>query len=129
MRFATTGISMFHAEDALLIHLNTIFVPDAWPFKFNAPLIVWVEPAANSRTLLGVMHVKLLNVVLPDICEVPAPLNVTVPPLALNVPEFAQLPATFMLPLVEINVPLARVNPAEPTVMAGLATAPLIVPV
>ena len=84
--------------------LRTIRFPAA-PVKVRAPMIVWVVPAVNVICLPAVVEVKLKNEVEPDIVETPAPLKVTVPELWLKVPEFAQLPDTFMFPLGAVSVP------------------------
>ena len=50
------------------------------------------------------------------------PLKLTVPELAVNVPESDQFPATERMPEVEVNAPPERVKPPESVILAGVPT-------
>lgn len=91
-------------QPAVLVPVRVITLLVA-PDTVQVPETVVVVPSVNLTVLVVVLDagmVKLLNVVVPDIVciELSAPSNVTVADLGVNVPEFAQLPATFILKLL-----------------------------
>ncbi|MBU1524705.1 MAG: hypothetical protein KKG50_08630, partial [Candidatus Omnitrophica bacterium] len=53
-----------------LSEFKTILVPVAWPFKFNAPVIVCVTPASKVSALLAVTQVRFGKVVEPVMVDV-----------------------------------------------------------
>lgn len=93
------------------------------PVSVNVPLKVCVDPAANCNVRAVVqVAVRLLNVELPLIAcmEPPAPFNVSVPLLCVNVPPVrVKSPETDKVPEVEVNVPVVSEN-IPPTVSATL---------
>ena len=54
--------------------LSVTRLPDD-PVSVRVPLIVWVVPAVKVIGLPPAVHVKLLNVVVPDIVEVSVPVK------------------------------------------------------
>ena len=92
----------------------TAQLPDTFMFPFGAVKLPVIDTLLNVLTLLPLIAV--------------VPLNTTVPALALNAPEFAQLPDTFkffdeevMLPDVMLRL-ATLMSPEEP-----VKTPPLIV--
>ena len=97
---------MVGLEPVMLFVPETVTVPVP---QLNAPL--FVQAPATIMLASGAVRifemVRLLKVLVlkPEITLVP--LKVTVPPLALNVPEFIQLPDTLMLaPAGAVRVPV-----------------------
>ena len=69
--------------------------------------IVCVAVWSKVRFFPAFVHVSLLNVVLPDIVEVPTPSNTTVPELGTNVPPLLiKFLSTLKTPLGAVRVPL-----------------------
>ena len=88
-----------------------MFVPETVTVpvpQLNAPLFVHVP--ATFMLAAGAVRifemVRLLNVLTPEPEITLVPLNVTVPPLALNVLLFIQLPDTLMLRAGAVRVPV-----------------------
>ena len=71
-------------------------------------------PIPNSSTLPAVAQVKLLNVLAPVICDVPEPLKVAVPALAVNVPALVQSPGRIMSEpvLTIVDAPIIKSSPS-----------------
>jgi hypothetical protein len=75
------------------------------PAKVNMG-VVWPAPAFwNCKVLPATVSLKLLNVVAPDIVEVPLAVKATVPELWVNVPLLVKLPPILMVFEVEVKVP------------------------